>query len=478
MMRDPDFVREVFDCLDPRYFAKDDYAILSSIILEYFRTNGKPPHREDLVILIYDKAKQLDPDGSLGRVSTLQAWVSRLYDVQINDIKLVKDKIRDFGRLQAIAHAIQKGIGFLEETTIKAKSDDVVAKIIETVTTAGQVGTDRTSGMFFHDVAMDIPRILREDALYGKDSKVPTGIDSLDKVLGGGPGAGTINVVMAPPNRGKSTFLAWLGIAASKHFAVKALTTGVQKTVIHITCEMTESDIMAKYCSGITGIETDLLADAQNYASLMEPRMEQAGPISVKFYPPGTPTVDDILWYINNLVTIHKVIPGMLIVDYADKLRGMEDDRYNGMGVIYNRLIEMGHKFGIPVWTGSQVNREEAKKSRHSVTGAGDSWRKVEIADNIVILNQTEEEHEEGLMILGLGKIRRGSKQAGNINCRVDFGRVRIQQLQGDENMMVEQAHAEAVPVEPIMEIIAPDIPEIPDIMVGTNDTGVQSPLH
>ncbi len=405
----------------------------------------------------------MDPDGSLGRSGSLQSWLSRVYDTSVGDIKLIKDKVRDFGRIQSVTQGVQKVIGLLEETNPKESSNDLISKVQEIVVNSCQVGTDRTSGTFFHDVALDIPRILREDAMYGQDSKVPTGVPALDDALDGGPGAGTINVIMGPPNRGKSTVLTFLGFAASQHFAQKALTTGVEKSVIHITCEMTEPDIAAKYAAAMSGVETNLLTCSTNYHQIMEKRTDQFAPINIKFYPPGTPTVDDIQWYISNLITLHKIDPGLLIVDYADKLRGMEDDRFNGMGVIYNRFIEMGHKFGFPVWTGSQINRDDAKKKRHGVTGAAESWKKVEIADNIILLNQTEDEHEEGLLILGLGKIRRGSRQVGSVNCRVDYGRVIIKQLEGSESQAVTDSHRESTTVEE-PEMTIPDIPLSPEI--------------
>ena len=456
MLRDPDFASEVLDCVDPTYFSQDDQGILASMIIEYVKKNGYPPTKETISIIIFDRCKTIDPDGSLGRVNSLQIEVSKAYEIEIKDILLIKDKVREFGRLQSVAKGIRRAVSLIEDTNPNKDGSDVISKIQEVINDACQVGTDKTVGVCFNDVAFDIPQILINDKIYGQESKVPTGIEMLDKVLDGGPGAGTINVFMGPPNRGKSTILSYVGIQAAKHFQTQSLTTGVQKSVIHITLEMTEPDILAKYASGLTGIETNLLTKAHNYQQLVKSRLSQFGKTYIKFYPPGTATVDDIQWYISNLVTTQKVKPGILIVDYADKLRGMEDDRFNGMGIIYNQFIAMGHKFGVPVWTGSQVNREETKKKRHGITGAAESWKKIEIADNVILLNQTEEEHEQGLLIIGFGKIRRGSRKVGCVNCKVDYGRVLITQLQENE---YSRPDAEEV----MKEYQAPDY-RIPDV--------------
>jgi hypothetical protein len=218
---------------------------------------------------------------------------------------------------------------------------------------------------------------------------------------------------------------------------------------------MTEPDIQAKYAAGFSGIPIDGLTKNQSFRHIMEQRLRQISPVHIKFYPPGSPTVEEVQWYVSNLVTAHGVKPGLIIVDYADLFRGMEDDRFVGMGVIYKQLIAMGHKFGCPVWNGCQINRDEAKKMRHGVTGAAESWKKVEISDNIIILNQTEDEHKQGLMIVGLGKIRRGSRQHGSINCRVDFGRVTVSPLD-----TAIQSHEGQSPVNPT----GPSVPSVPSI--------------
>lgn len=473
MLRDPDFLNEVFDCLDSVYFSKDDYSILASLTLEYYQKNGQPPHKEDLIILIYDKAKVLDPDGSLGRAGTLHGWLARVFEVDLVDVQLIKDKVRDFGRLQSVARAVQKTIGLLEDTNPSDSGDDLVSKIQDTFNEACQVGTDKKCGTFFNEVAVNTPEILIKDKMYGAESRVPTGIYGLDKVLDGGPGAGTINVIMGPPNRGKSTILTYLGISASLHFARKALTDGVQKAVIHVTCEMNETDIQAKYAAGLTGIDLNSLTSNPAFAGLMEQRLKQTGPVYIQFYSPGTVSVDDIKWYISNLVMTHKVTPGLLILDYADKLKGMEDDRFRGMGMIYDQLIALGHKFTIPTWTGSQINRAEAQKDKHSVHGAAESWKKVEAADNIVILNQTEEQHRDGTLLLGLGKIRRGSRVSGSIQCKVDFGTVSITQSEGDVELIAgtKECMASVKAQKYASNLIeAPNIPNVkvsPEIVDG-----------
>jgi len=466
MLRDSTFLKETFDCLDPVYFMRDDFVILSTIVLDYFKLNGKPPHKDDLLILIHDKMKAVDPDGSLNRVGTLSQWVNRVYDIELVDIQLIKDKVRDFGRLQAVARGIQKSIAFLEDTNPNKSGEEAIARVQKTLNDSFQVGTDTKVGSFFNEEAMTLPQTLLADAMYGKDSRVPTGIPSIDKVLEGGPGAGTMNVIMAPPNRGKSTVMAYLGVQASLHFARQALTTGIQKSVVHITCEMTEPDIMAKYASGLTGISLDMLTQNAQYAEIMEQRLKAISPVYVKFYPAGSATVDDIQWYVSNLVTMRGVNVGLIIIDYADLLRGMEDDRFQGMGMIYKQLIAMGHKFGCPVWNGCQINRDEAKKMRHGVTGAAESWKKVEISDNIVILNQTEEEHQKGLMIFGLGKIRRGSRQAGSVNCKIDYGKVDIKQIESNV-----QTHDHAAPpavqpdpIQPPAPVASPPMKTLPKI--------------
>ena len=105
---------------------------------------------------------------------------------------------------------------------------------------------------------------------------------------------------------------------------------------------------------------------------------------------------------------VEEVEVGMIIVDYADRLRGGEEDRYRGMGTIYDGLIEISKKFACPVWTGTQVRKFNAMDQTIDMTGVAESWKKVESCDIMVSLNQTNNEYNHGVARLNFTKIRDG----------------------------------------------------------------------
>jgi replicative DNA helicase len=434
MLREPDFLAETYDLLKPHYFVDADLTILAKAVLDHFKTYGSPPSKETLEGIIATIGISHDRDGSHGLVLRLLDWVHQIYNRESADVLAIKDRIRHFGRRQAVISAMNGALGLLE----RDKPDDgdiTIEKIQKMFNDAFVTGSDQNRvGVTYSEVAPTLPEMLRNDILYGKKNKVPTGFAMIDEVLNGGLGVGEIGVIAGPPNRGKSTILTNLAWKAALHFSGQAVTTSsTPKCVVFITLEMHESDIALKLASIMSQIPAnEIMTREEEYLHNIQPRLATIAPIQIKFWSPGTAAVDDVKWYISNLITIHGMKPGLVVLDYADRLRGGEDDRFKGMGVIYDSLIEIGNKFQCPVWTGSQINRAEADAKTIRSTGVAESWKKIEAADVVVTLNQNDEEYEQQLMRLYMAKVRRG-KRGDTFFLRLDPARATLRVMSEDE---------------------------------------------
>ena len=412
MIREENFLGENWDVIKPEYFGHDDLQILAGIVIDHARTHNAIPDRGSLEALIYAKCQVIDRDGALGKIHRLIEWTHRLYAKDVGSVGAVRDHLRNFARRREVLIAMIKAVAVFEEDTPE-KGDLTIDRIQGLMNEAFQVGTVRDSGTDWHEMAPRLPDILLNHQLHGKENKVPTGILEVDEILNGGLGAGELGVVMAPPNRGKSTVLANFAYHAACTFASRAFVTKRHKAVIFVTLEMHEEDIALKLASITSQIpDREIIAQRERFDAIIQERSAAISPVKIKFWSPGTANVDDIKWYISNLKMIHGVDPGLLILDYADLLRGGEDNRFWGMGEIYKQLIALGNQFGFGVWTGSQVRRADADDKTIRSTGAAESWKKVELADVIISLNQTDDEYESGLMRLHMSKVRRGQAKS------------------------------------------------------------------
>lgn len=436
-LRDPTFLTETYDCLHSSYFGdqgtggSEDLVMLAEMVLTRFVEVTTPPTRDELLAMAYEKAKVLDKDGSLGLQGRFQGWIDHLFSKEIPEVDFVKKKVRDFGRMREIIQAVNQILFYLESDS-PDKSEETIEKISNAMNSALTVGTGRDFGSKLHELGPSLPQKLREDQLYGLEHKVPTGIRTLDQIMNGGAGVGEICVVAGPPNRGKSTVLAALGRHAAGHFMTRSHSTGIVKAVVHITCEMHENDIALKYMSNMTGVPQNEVMMSEDYDVRQTAQLPLHSPVIIKYFSPGTATVDDIKWFLANLVMVDKITPGLLVLDYADRLKGGEDDRFRGMGKIYDELIALGDKFNIPVWTGSQINRDKSESKVIKSDGIAESWKKIEAADLVMTLCQDDAEYEQGIMRLHMAKVRRG-RAKDTIYCRYQPETATIWEMNEDE---------------------------------------------
>lgn len=411
MLRDPEFLPKFHGDLSHHYFDRKDLCTLAYLVLQFFHEREKVPNQNEVVDMIVEHARVYDADNTLQLRDTLIQWLELCYNYVIGDENFIKDKVRKFAVRQRVKAALGQSVAILEQEKPEDDEYETVGKIQRLFDEACRASAAEDLGTTFAVDGRDLPRILREDALYGMVNKVPTGIEPLDASLNGGLGVPELGVLAGPPNRGKTTNLCAFGANAARHFRTmfEQGRHPNMRAVIHITCESVEQDIKTKYGANLTGLAIDEIPNfEQQYQAQYDVLISQFGPIHVKYFPPGSTSAEEVKWYIANLVMAENVVPGLIILDYADRLRGGEDNRFMGMGQIYDQLIAITNKFQCPLWTGSQINRAFAEQEIITGAGLAESWKKFEAADVIVTMCQKQEEYEKKQMRLFTAKVRRG----------------------------------------------------------------------
>ena len=410
-LRDPGFLQSHLDVLKPHYFENGHLSVLESLVLDYFSKHYIVPSHEAIVATVHEYARQYGGDKSSELLGLLGSWLDHVYTVDLSDSAFITEKVVEFGQRQAIKVAIGEGLDMLE------KRDKDLGKLRQIFDDALRVGSSRDMGTDFGKVALNLPQMMMNDPVYGIKNKVPTGFYALDKNLMGGIGAGEVMVVAGPPGRGKSTVMVNIGKRAAQHFR----SVNSNKSVIYVTLEggMKELDIAAKFGACLTGVQiNDIASGNPVYQSKVVDVLQGLGPnsIRIKYFSPGSVGAEDLRWFFANLMSMESIDPGLIIIDYADKLKGMEDSRYLEAGRIYDQFTGIGDKFKCPIITGSQINREWSGEETIDMRGLAESWLKGANADVIVTLNQTKEEHAAQVMRLFLAKVRKGADH-GIIYC-------------------------------------------------------------
>jgi hypothetical protein len=88
--------------------------------------------------------------------------------------------------------------------------------------------------------------------------------------------------------------------------------------------------------------------------------------------------------------------PDVIIVDYADLLRGNGAEKRHELESIYEDLRGMAGEYELPVWTASQANRSALEEDVIDASKVAESYGKVMVADFILSLSRKVEDKLAG----------------------------------------------------------------------------------
>jgi replicative DNA helicase len=265
-------------------------------------------------------------------------------------------------------------------------------------------------GWFFAELADRQAR--REDGLRAIRG-IPSGIHKLDEAMGGGLSAGELEVPIAYSGIGKSFWCVQRGYTASRlrlrtlHFVLEG---GRAKTEDRYEARFTDS----LYREVRVGeIDPSRMAAAQREYHRMRDLLVVRGFGDRESWQA---TYEDLLTELRELRTGKGWIPDLIVVDYGDLLWAPGDNEYARQKTAFRQLKALservefrGHR-GYAVCSPSQAQRpgKGADEREHVLEprDIADCYEKVRVADAILSLNRTNEEKEQNLARVHLGKYR------------------------------------------------------------------------
>lgn len=242
-----------------------------------------------------------------------------------------------------------------------------------------------------------------------------TGIKALDDAHIG-PAPKTMLIFIAPPKRGKSWFLINQGVTSLQdrlsvvHVSLEMNVRQVARRYIQNMLSLTKRDVEAM---DVTRLELDNVGRLQGFAfdKVKRPHVstavyEKANNLlsRYKFYVKDFPTrslaLDDLRRYLDSLEQISKVVPDVLILDYADLMRVDAANLRIDTGVLYQGLRGLAMERGIALVTASQSNRASSEVRWVSESMVSEDWSKIMTADTVLTYSQTPDERK-----LNLGRV-------------------------------------------------------------------------
>jgi len=193
--------------------------------------------------------------------------------------------------------------------------------------------------------------------------------------------------------------------------------------VLHITLEMPSEQVLQRYWQSLFGItkydmtmrlpqfmldhngelidlefqsfRPNMHFDDEQSERWVKERIGQFHPknrLVVKNFPPRQLDINSLKVYLDDLEMIHKFVPDIIVLDYADDMYIPTDNYRLELGNLIRDLRAIAVNRHCAMVTASQSNREGASKKRLTDVDVSEDWSKIFTADVIITYSRTEEE--------------------------------------------------------------------------------------
>jgi replicative DNA helicase len=354
LLTDKSFLQQISDIISPKYFESDANNWLVEQILDYNLQYKGTPTLEVLKVKLDDVEQEVLKSQIIQHLR--DAWKY----TESTDLDFIKQQALDFCKNQEIKKAILGSVELLKSgryEEIKVQIDNAL-----------KAGADKDIG---HEYMLNI------DERYTDAVRDVLGTpwEVINELTDGGLGKGELGVMVAPAGIGKSWALMNIGAHAVKQ----------GKTVVHYTLELNQAYVGLRYDSVITGIANQNL---KNYQSEVKEQLSKIkGELIIKYFPTKTVSVMGIRAHVEKCILQGKR-PDIIIVDYADLLRGHGQEKRHELEGIYEDLRGLAGDYEIPLWTASQANRSALEEDIIDASKVAESYGKVMVADFIISLSR------------------------------------------------------------------------------------------
>jgi hypothetical protein len=356
LLTDKAFTQQVADILLPEFFESDANQWIVDTTIKYFREYASAP------TLDVFKIKLEDIDRDVLKTAIVETLKDSYRYLESEDLDFIKEQTLDFCKNQCIKRAILDSVELLQ----KGKYDDIKA----TIDTAMKAGADKEVGHDYNaSVAMRYTDNVRDT--------IATPWPIINDLADGGFGKGELVVFVAPAGIGKS----WGLINVGAHAVKQGL------NVVHYTLELNEAYVGQRYDAVLTGIANQNLK--YNLDEVQHTIGKLKGNLVIKYYPTKTASCSTIRAHIEKMIMIGKA-PDLIIVDYADLLRGSvsKKEMRHELESIYEDLRGVAGEYGLPVFTASQANRSALEQDVIEADKISESYSKIMIADFVLSLSR------------------------------------------------------------------------------------------
>lgn len=383
------------------WYSDDFVGTLIDIIIKYYKKHGSIPTKDTVIALIKCQCESqkitLSEDDL---ISTFLRIITAPINVDGDAVNLaIEIFVKNSGLYSAFNSLASSKLGLSKKKVTVASTVKEVHRF-EDFTLDSNIGLD-----YFSDDGLR----KHKEYLANPASKLPTGIEWIDKITSGGvyKNGHFLGIFAAAPNVGKSVILGNLAY----NFLHQ------NKTVLIITLEMSEMVYARRISSLVSGACIDDLSTCTEEAiqNVMKFRDEHPeARLIIKEYPTGGATPLMIENYLEELKR-NDIKPDVILIDYLNLLKpskmfSQSEKQYIQVGYITKEIRGLSAKIQIPIFSATQSNREGYGNTEVGLSNISQSTAVAEDSDLIVSAYSYDEDVIQGIIKLKVIKSRLGGK--------------------------------------------------------------------
>jgi len=385
-LRDPKATRSI---IEPRYFTNPIFLDIARLAGELY---GK--HRNGEVKLSRSTlgavVKGYLGEKRAGLWPVYRKKIKELYLEVLEDRPIVLAQATEFAREQVFREALVAA-----ERDVNAKNWARAIRRFEDLRT---FGANRDLGLEYWKDLDKVERWREErEGIVGTFY-----LKTLDRMMGGGPGAGELVIVEAAGKAGKSTLLARVAAGALWQGKTVALATGeISKRKYRRRIDAMVSGVPSHEIRSIASTSPERLAEDEKTRKKLRrlifrmraARNQMKGNLWIQQFPTGKAKVSEIEAWLDQLAD-NNIKPDILVVDQMRSFKPSEhfDEQRMRLGQIAVDLRGIATERNIPVWTAQHSNRAALEKDTIGPKDLAEDISTFWTLDFLIAFCQTEKE--------------------------------------------------------------------------------------
>lgn len=392
ILKFPDVCGRFHKYIQEKFFASIEFKLIFKAISKYYTKYMVVPAEKELLVLIESVYTE-----DYGNIENIKIELSSLYKIELKSEEFVESTIREFIARCSLEETFKVAYDYINNNG-SIDAEMIRSRLIRDVT----LDCVKSPAMNLADLDTIEPAM--EDALGSQDNPIAIKLflDNMNMCFQyGALIPGTLNLITAPPGRGKTTWLINQGISAAKQGF---------KTLHVFLGDMTKHDARLRYLSCMTGTDTNMLVklDVEGLKAFTR-KWNMSGILSnilITSYPAEYLTVNGLLEEITAIQKTQNVHFHQIIIDYDENISSDDTNMYVSGGDIYNNIYRYAATNKSVIFIASQPKPTYWNSEIIPMEAASESSKKQKIIDLMLTIGSPSKISSLGTLYIA--KNRRG----------------------------------------------------------------------